>query len=47
MRLTPATGPIGVLVGDDQRAVRAGFRVLMEREPDLEVVERPTTAPTR
>lgn len=31
-------GPIRVLIADDQRLVRAGFRVILEREPDLEVV---------
>ena len=29
---------IRVLVADDQNLVRAGFRVLIESEPDLEVV---------
>jgi DNA-binding NarL/FixJ family response regulator len=30
--------PIGVLVVDDQALVRAGFRVLVESDPELEVV---------
>ena len=30
--------PIGVLVADDQELVRAGFRLLLERVPDIDVV---------
>jgi DNA-binding NarL/FixJ family response regulator len=29
---------VRVLLADDQRLVRAGFRVLLERAPDIEVV---------
>jgi DNA-binding NarL/FixJ family response regulator len=30
--------PIRVLLADDQNLVRAGFRVLLERSGDIEVV---------
>jgi DNA-binding NarL/FixJ family response regulator len=30
--------PIRVLIADDQQLVRAGFRVILEAEPDIEVV---------
>jgi DNA-binding NarL/FixJ family response regulator len=33
-----STGPIEVLIADDQRLVRAGFRVILDAEPDLQVV---------
>jgi DNA-binding NarL/FixJ family response regulator len=32
------TAPIRVLVADDQRLVRAGFRVILDDEPDIQVV---------
>jgi DNA-binding NarL/FixJ family response regulator/class 3 adenylate cyclase len=37
---TPATaaGQIDVVVADDQRLVRSGFRVILEAEPDIRVV---------
>ena len=35
---TPANKAIGVLVVDDQALVRAGFRLILEIEPDLVVV---------
>ena len=39
MSLDPSrTRPIKVLVVDDQSLVRAGFRVILEGEADLEVV---------
>ena len=34
----PATPSIDVVVADDQRLVRAGFRVILEDEPDIRVV---------
>jgi DNA-binding NarL/FixJ family response regulator len=33
-----ATGPIRTLVVDDQGLVRAGFRMILEAQPDIEVV---------
>ncbi|HEY5051198.1 MAG TPA: response regulator transcription factor [Acidothermaceae bacterium] len=33
-----APAPIRVVIADDQRLVRTGFRVILEREPDIEVV---------
>jgi DNA-binding NarL/FixJ family response regulator len=35
---TSPTSPIGVLVVDDQRLVRTGFRVILAAETDIEVV---------
>jgi DNA-binding NarL/FixJ family response regulator len=32
------TAQIRVVIADDQRLVRTGFRVILEREPDLEIV---------
>jgi DNA-binding NarL/FixJ family response regulator len=37
------TAPIRVLLADDQALVRAGFRVLVESAPDLEVVGEAST----
>lgn len=34
----PATGPIRVALVDDQQLVRAGFRMVIDSQPDLEVV---------
>jgi DNA-binding NarL/FixJ family response regulator len=34
----PVTDQIDVVIADDQRLVRAGFRVILEDEPDLRVV---------
>lgn len=36
---------IRVLLADDQALLRGAFRVLVESEPDMEVVGRPRTAP--
>ena len=43
------TGPvITVLVADDQQLLRAGFRVILESEPDITVVaEAPAVAARR
>lgn len=38
---------IRVLLADDQTVIRAGFRVLVDRAPDLEVVGRRRTAEKR
>ena len=35
---TPTADPITVVVADDQRLVRAGFRVILNAEPDISVV---------
>ena len=34
----PVPAPIRVLLADDQPLLRAGFRVILEAEPDIEVV---------
>nr|WP_238986107.1 response regulator transcription factor [Kocuria sp. SM24M-10] len=34
----PAPGPVRVLIVDDQQLVRGGFRMLLDSQPDLEVV---------
>ena len=34
----PGERPISVLIADDQRLVRAGFRVILDSEPDIRVV---------
>ncbi len=34
----PGPGPITVVIADDQRLLRAGFRVILEAEPDITVV---------
>jgi DNA-binding NarL/FixJ family response regulator len=36
--IEPPLGRIDVVVADDQRLVRAGFRVILEEEPDIRVV---------
>jgi DNA-binding NarL/FixJ family response regulator len=36
--MSGVTPPIRVLVADDQQLLRAGFRVILETEPDIEVV---------
>ncbi len=33
-----APGPIRVLIADDQALVRAGFRMILDAEPDIEIV---------
>ena len=33
-----APGPIGVLIADDQALMRGGFRMILDAEPDIEVV---------
>lgn len=35
---------IRVLLADDQLLVRAGFRALLDAQPDIEVAGRPPTA---
>jgi DNA-binding NarL/FixJ family response regulator/class 3 adenylate cyclase len=37
-RPADASGPVRVLIVDDQALVRTGFRMILEAEPDLEVV---------
>ena len=34
----PGTRPIGVLIADDQALMRGGFRMILDAEPDIEVV---------
>lgn len=34
----PAQAPITVLVADDQRLIRAGFRVILDSQPDITVI---------
>ena len=34
---------LGVLIADDQALMRAGFRMILEAEPDLEVVGEAAT----
>ncbi|MGW3954940.1 response regulator [Streptomyces sp. NPDC004752] len=36
--MTTGTGPIRVLIADDQQMVRQGFSVLLNTQPDIEVV---------
>jgi DNA-binding NarL/FixJ family response regulator len=36
--IDPGAGPISVVIADDQRLVRAGFRVILASEPGIEVV---------
>jgi DNA-binding NarL/FixJ family response regulator len=38
MNTVPGSGTIGVVVADDQAIVRAGFRMLIDSEPDLAVL---------
>ena len=38
---------LGVLIADDQALMRAGFRMILEAEPDLEVVGEATTGGRR
>jgi DNA-binding NarL/FixJ family response regulator len=37
-RMEPAPEPVSVLIADDQRLVRTGFRVILASEPGIEVV---------
>lgn len=34
----PAPAPITVLVADDQRLIRAGFRIILDSQPDITVI---------
>ena len=34
----PSAEPIRVVIADDQQLVRTGFRLILDAEPDLEVV---------
>jgi DNA-binding NarL/FixJ family response regulator len=38
---------IRVLIADDQPLMRTGFRMILDAEPDLEVVGERPTAPRR
>jgi len=38
---------IRALIADDQALVRAGFRMILDAEEDLEIVGRPPTAARR
>ena len=40
----PARKPIGVFVLEDQEIVRRGIRVLLEAEPDIQVIGEAATA---
>jgi hypothetical protein len=40
----PARKPIGVFVLEDQEIVRRGIRVLLEAEPDIQVIGEASTA---
>ena len=38
---------VRVLIADDQRLIRAGFRMILSTQPDIEVVGEAATAPRR
>ena len=40
----PAREPIGVFILEDQEIVRRGIRVLLEAEPDIQVIGEASTA---